>query len=62
MSYFDNTYDEDITLIDSIRKISNRISLYGSKQDTVHSQFLSEVVEDMKEQVEPIKYFSRTSS
>jgi bacterioferritin (cytochrome b1) len=61
MEHFDSSYD-DITLVDSIRKISSRISLYGSKQDAVHSQFLSEVVEDMEEQVELLQYSPRTSS
>lgn len=43
--------DEDITLIDSIKKISSQISFSGSDLDIAHSQFLLEIVEDMEEQV-----------
>lgn len=46
-----NHIDEDITLIDTIQKISDRISYSGSKQDIAHSQFLLEMVEDMEAQV-----------
>jgi hypothetical protein len=54
--------DDDITLVDTIRNISGRISLNGSKQDNAHSQFLREMVDDMTEQVESIKHSRKASS
>jgi hypothetical protein len=62
MNYSTDLNDDDITLIDTIRNISGHICLYGSKQDTAHSEFLLEVVEDMREQVESIRYYHTISS
>ncbi len=62
MYYSTDSNDEDITLIDTIRKISDRVSLNGSKQDNAHSRFLLEMIEDMNEQVESIKYSRKVSS
>jgi hypothetical protein len=62
MNYYKDPYDDDITLIDTIRNISDRISLNGSKQDNAHSEFLLEMIEDMSEQVESIKYYRKASS
>lgn len=54
--------NDDITLIDTIRKISGRISFNGSKQDKAHSQFLLEMIDDMMEQVESIEHSRKSSS
>lgn len=62
MNYSKDSKDDDITLIDTIRKISSRISLNGSKQDNAHSQFLLEMVDDMMQQVESIKQARKASS
>jgi hypothetical protein len=62
MYYSTDSNDDDITLIDTIREISSRISLNGSKQNNAHSQFLLEMIEDMNEQVESIKYSRKASS
>ena len=61
MNYSTDSSDEDITLIDTIRKISERISLNGSKQDNAHALFLLEMVDDLHDQVESIKYSRRAS-
>jgi hypothetical protein len=60
----DKTYysDEDITLVDSIRRLSQRVHFSDSKKDSVHSRFILEVIDDMQQEVEMIKYGRAVSS
>lgn len=51
MSKTKTAVDEDITLINSIRKISYQVSFHDSEPDMAHSQFLLEVIDDMEQQV-----------
>lgn len=62
MNYSTHSNDDDITLIDTIKKISQRISFNGSKQDDAHAEFLLEMVEDMQDQVDLIKFSRRAAT
>ena len=54
--------DADITLVDTIEKISSRIVFSGSKQDLAHTAFLLEVVEDMQAQVDSVRHLRSISA
>ncbi len=54
--------DDDITLIDTIRNISERIGVSHCKAEQAHAEFLREVMEDMQQQVESIRHQRAQSS